>query len=486
MLGKRKILFGFMFSLFVVSMLGGFASVQATTNYTPQIFVYSDLTKDVVDLNNVFRYVDNSGNNATLQYYQVQSGKNITFHVTGIEFSRQFENASLDGTITCSGSNSYDVDLLKDTNGISYLMLKIWNTSAISTSSWYYLQLDNTVEKTLPDPENTWILFIGKVQNISASASYYLQVAYTIKDEFSNQYTIILKFHYNDRGYTGDTIYVYVERDYNIIQVNMKALLDSVGLSIRPSKLVKVSYKVAYYEADTLEQQYTFAGMIYAAAVIDDKPLKINDVLLNATAEVTIPATDKIRSTIPVNKIADVQIPAVLNLQVYDPNIDGDKEPFWDLDKAGDYKIKYTWKFSLPDDPAIQFSNTQVNLTLPDFDGFSISNITEFIVDTQDELSGLSSYKAGDEITVISNPSTGDLHLIIMTISYPVEIYNAIMGEGAGWFYFLTNPLGALYFGIGVVISVIAGYLGVKSLKKKGEEYKAKGLPKSKKGLKTL
>ncbi|MCD6485196.1 MAG: hypothetical protein J7L47_08825 [Candidatus Odinarchaeota archaeon] len=495
MLGKnfsRKILFVLFLSLFMFGMLGGFASVQATTNYTPQIFMYSDITKDIVDMNNVFLYKDENGENVTLSYWVPNTDENMTFSILNVELTRQFENATVDTSLLSFGAElSASVELLRDSKDISYLLIKVSNSSALTADTWYGVSLTNLISGDFYVDNSYYALMIGQIVALNGTISNYNQkFRMVFLDEFNNEITIRILLNFNaTEMYWEDTIgalnYMINGSEYNVVQVKLQKILDNLTKSYSLVKLKSIQYEVLFKTGSTLSSYYEIAGKFYACRVLSE-PFKIENTFVHKLSTISVKADSSITSTIGIKKIADVTIPAKLDLQVYDPNIGEDKEPFWDMDKAGDYKIKYTWKFSLVDDPAIQFLNTQVNLTLPNYSGFSIENVTEFIVNTQDELSSLSSYKAGDEFTVISNPSVGDLHLIIMTIAYQVSIYTEIMSQGAGWFYFVTHPLEALYWVVGIIVTVIGAVLGIGWVKSKGEETKAKGAPKSKKGLKTI
>ncbi|MGQ4916045.1 MAG: hypothetical protein ACP6IU_15035, partial [Candidatus Asgardarchaeia archaeon] len=443
------------------------------------------VTKDIIDINNIFKYTDQNGENQTLQYWQVQSDKNMSFDVLNIELQQQFLNATKTSA-TGSTELTEQIDLLQDANYINYLLFKVTNTSSLTSATWYWKQFENDVDI---DVSNTYyLLYAGEINVIQGDvADYILTVKFVFTDQFANEKEIWLQFRAQSDTTYEDTVNNALVHQQNvtqscIIQVRIQDLLDALGKSYKLVKLSKIRYYLSFKTATTISSSsYEVASMIYSALVLPQK-FEINSITINHTKTISVKAS-RISGSLKINKIADVSIPALLDLQTYDPSRSDDKEPFIDVDSAGNYKIKYTWKFSLSDDPAIQFSNTQVNLTLPNYEGFSVANITEFIVDTQDELSTLQNYKAGDEITILSNPSVGDLHLIIMTIAYPVEIYNAIMGEGVGIFYFITHPVDAMYYIFGFILAVIFSYLKWGRGKETGEKYKAKGLPRSRKGL---
>ena len=328
------------------------------------------LTKDVVDLTNIFKYTDENGAEQTLPY-AVDADRNISFVVTMIELEKQFENAT---TVSTEGSTalSATVDLLRDSNYISYLLFKVTNNTALSASTWYNQYFSNSIDELVDN--NYYVIYIAKLEALSGDiVAYSLILKLKFYDEFANEREIWLRLGssydlYEDTS--GALVHSQLASNSTIIQIKLDDVITSLGKSWTLTKLVEITYYLSFKTNTTLSSNYEIAAMIYTA-IISQKEFKINDIVVNDTKTLEFKATKTITSTLEINKIADVSIPFE-----YIP------EPERAFD-ANNFAAKYDWLFSLPDDDALIFSSVVANVTLGDLDDYT-ANISYFYVSGTD------------------------------------------------------------------------------------------------------
>lgn len=450
----------------------------------PHVTVYSTVQKDIIDLDNVTLYTDD-GVNRSLGF-NINAEENISLNTYNIIPCRQFENESIaDGTASYTSPYVSNINyaLLYDLYSAKYLLI----AGDISSTSTSYNGIENSIKLTcgvdVSQAEYIAIAykFIETYTNITALAG---QVKIIALDEGGEDHLVTVKFGYlttsvlnigdlDGDGKSDDVRLYYVTADATtitntpqILQLAWQDLAQQL-LNVRFIKVVSIIY--GYYAI--IGAGSGAIKIAYRYVLFNDNIFKMNNIIVNAST-LQFKATDKITSTIKIKKIVDAQIPIKKELKC---------KPSGDPDSN---VITYQYKFSLPDDSALSFSNTYVNLTLPSYEGFSIDNVTEFWIDTEDKLDMLQNYEAGDELTIMSSVDVGNLHIIELKIKYSEEHYNTIMYQGVGFVFFITHPIEAFYFVLGSIIAIIAVTLKWRSGKETGEKLKAKGAPK--KGLREL
>lgn len=457
---KIRVACGILFVLLLFSMfsVAFFApKTIATETYEPSLTVYGFVQKDIIDPSNILLYQSN-GKNQTLEY-SIDTSKNISFAVTKVQLGKQFENASTDGVVAGSTEVTLEKNLLLDSNNIRYLLLKISNSSAITNTTVFYGKtIEDTLDLTITGSE--YIIFIADAEALAGDiAAYEIKVLFGFVDEYANNYLIQLSLltNGNSRGYNSVSKIAYCYMNLtktNVMQIQINKLLQDVGLAVHPSKITFVRYGILF-RPNTISASYSVAGKIYAA-IISPEPWKIGNVIVNNTK---IFETKEISSTLGIYKIADAQIPFIYNVPA-DPDPDADT-----------LKIKYEWSFMLPDDSALSFSNVVANLTLPNYQGFSIDNVTEFYIDLVDKMDTLKNHKAGDVITVMTSPSVGDLHQISITIKYPEDIYDQIITNQVAFVWYDPGTWTVSFWAvIASILSILFGGIGYKYARAKQRE----------------
>jgi len=481
---QKKIVFTwFFFYLFAMGIIT--VSAAAATTYTvdelaPKITAFGNLTKDVKNFNDIFAYVDNNNENQTLSY--ARNG-NLTFEVWNIKFKEAFLNKSVVDATETTLKATADVFLLQDANEIPYILIDVKNNSAISAGDYYYVIYSFSVDVTLT--KEYYVLF--EYRNLSLTddvTSIVAELDLELVDEGGENHWLLLNFKtgasekietldYATAGIDDDTyaddVKITYPITYQIVQLKIQTINEILDVSCVKIKTFQLALVAT---SDGSASQSEAKGQ-FRVANIYDKQVKINNLTLNKTTTIAIDS-DTISSTVEIEKISDVVIPFKFSV---DPQVYGNPKV---------HKIEFDYRFQLPDDSELSFSSVKVNLTLPSFKEFSVSNVTEFYINTEDKLTMLQDHEAGDEITIMSSVSVGYLNRITLKIKYKPEYYNIIMKTGAGFFWFITRPIDAIYVILGSIIAIICGALGFKKLKEKGEEVKSKGMPKQKKGLKTV
>ena len=390
--------------------LGDFFVSKATNSVTePSLILKGTETHDVYDLSNVF-YVKTSDGAIELPY-EPDVSKNISFSVLSVEPEKQFENVTLVSPSGDTDKFDYTIDLLRDANGISYLLMKMTNKTALAPNTWYYIQFENTIEKEVDN--DYYLLLMGEVEALQGTMEfYYLHFQLVFLDEYGNEREIWLDLESNDldnidltwERSTGQLVHRQNATKSNAIQIQIRWILETLGKSWSIVKLEKVRYKVAFYTASTLDSQYEIAGKVYTA-IVSPVAFKVNNVLLNYTKTISFKATRSISSTLEINKIADVSIPFVYTV-----------EPEKSCD-AESLSIKYDYLFSLPSDSALSFSSVIANVTKGD------GNVSYFYINGADyketlESQGYYSWSV----------SAGTQYYVTLKIEYTEEQYDAIIG----------------------------------------------------------
>lgn len=366
--------------MFVLASVSN-ATYSVATIKEPGLTIKGVESHDIYDLSNIF-YVKDAD---VVLPYEPNTAENISFAVTSIELAKQFENATTDSSlVTINAANDYYVDLLRDANGISYLLLKEYNKTVLSASTWYELALTNDLN--LEVGNNYYIIFIAKAEMLKGTASAFLiRTRFDVVDEFGNSYSVEINLQTNreEIGYSAsiNKIYVYLNlTKSNAVQYKLQDLIDAVGISINVRKITKVTYSISYLTPATLsDSAYECAGMFYTA-ILTKTAFKINDILVNNTKTIGFKATDSISSTLEINKIADVSIPFEWMPE---------PEKSYDSDSLS---VKYDYLFSLDSySGEVSYSGVTANFTLNDFADSSKANITYFYVSGSDYSSELES-----------------------------------------------------------------------------------------------
>ena len=258
-----------------------------------------------------------------------------------------------------------------------------------------------------------------------------------------------------------DDVEIYIPSSINSIQYSFEYVFENL-LSVEVTKLDSIKF-YCWMQANTTTSQ-TISKVLFRAFFIQASKTKINSVLLNKTNSISFKAS-AITTTRDIEKIADTVIPIKKQLAPKKiPNSDT-------------LEIEYDYEFSIPDDSALSFSNVVVNMTLPDYEKFSVNNVTEFYVDLEDKLDTLQNIKPGDTITVMQNPTPGNLHQIQITIKYSEDIYDKLITEKVTFVWYDPDTWTVAFWGFVAAVLSLVG-IGVGWAKAKQREAATKAFTK--------
>ena len=365
-----------------------------TTIEHPKVIVYGNVTKTVYPGRNIFEYKDDQGLSSVLPFNR--TNENITIPFYSIVFQNAFENKTI-GKATVTSSDEVDATYeVLSANGIEYIYLKIINSSALATESYYTLRLDLTCNKTVTN--DYYMLVTASIKNIAGDnleVKARLQVLFTFLDSGATERNLGIKL--TDGGQTADqwdNPYWVDARtsDGTFVtwQFKLGYMLQKFGVNAELSKLIKVSYRITFKTSTTLdasngmEAKIVHAFLVPSKIYIDD-PSYENGLIVNGTSGQFTPSAGDIIQVYGANatKIVDVTIPFV-----YEDNRDFDQIC---TAIAECYGFQYEWKFILPKSPTsgdkLEYSNTNITLKCW-FDGAYIDKLYVNGVDKTTQVSG--------------------------------------------------------------------------------------------------
>lgn len=411
----RNVIFVVFAFLLIFSIAMRFPPALCVTE--PKVTIYGTLTKDVTDLSNIWTWVDEDGNK-TLPYSRTA---NITVSVGNIHFEEPFLNASTQGTFDCPAGIELTAQYLTDASGIPYILLYAKNTSAIAS---YYAKLRDKVDLTI-DPDS-YVVFAGKIF-LNDTADPRFSIELKLIDAGGEDHYLTIWFNaYSgtdsidafDTGSDSDSVAddarvkLYntdVLNDYVVVQFKISDILTAAGLSTEIVKVEEIIYQIAYVAPAAGDNELK---VFFRYAFISSKAVKINNVILNGTT-ISLDA-DSITINRNVKKIADVVIPFEYELPPRSKSYNPDA-----------LEVTYEWLVDdevLPNDPALSFSDVNLNYTVPS------GEIVSLYINGADYLSSIpSDAEAGDKVTLLSL-RVGTQYLIISKVKYSGEEFDAIVG----------------------------------------------------------
>lgn len=435
-------------------------TTHATTTKTPpKAILEGTVTKDIIDLNNIWLYESDNGENKTLPY---KRNGNITINVGNLHFRDAFINASVKGTITAGGQAQY----LLDSNGIPYILLTTSNTTPTSDPA---VTLVDTVDQSF-DP-SSYIFIIAKILYTDNLAYNHMSVKLTLIDTGGEDHQLVI-YLYNvsgtdlieltDSGSDSDTliddVFVHIKNleayKYYAFCLKLSDIFQKAGLNTELVKITKVEYN-AKTQIDTTKSSTTIKVMFKVVQIVKNKVM-LNGILLNDTSTISISADSFSSTGLTLIKIADAQIPFEYQVSPEDILKDPDK-----------FTLEYRWIFSLPDDSTLSFSNTYANITIGDIPANNITLFTINGADYTDIIKNQEYYSW--EITA------GTQYLVTLKAEgIPEDIYDALIHRetppsGGGLVVQIEWWIGALLIAIGSIF----GSYGV-WLVKKGKEMQRK------------
>jgi len=452
---KIRVAGGVLILVFLLSIVLSAAfvpNVAATGVRKPELKLYGIVTKDIVNMSNVYTYIDQNGNNRTL-HWEVNSDENITIKIGDILFKDTFLNSSTQGDVVLSHGTNAKWQYLCDSNGIPYILGEVHNDT--SGEETFYASLVDTVDITFSSDD--YIIIVAKVIDYKAS---YAQIETKLRFVDMGGEDHILNIFIENRtgsdsisltdssvpfgsdGKSDDVIFTTYNKpilsDFYIICFNVNNIFERAGLSTEIVKCTAVVYLTVGGVSTSYADNYV--KVAFKMLTIRNSIPKINDIELNDTTSISFKATSKITSNYDIVRIANAKIPFM-----YYPSADkipDDKE----------LTIKYSWDIVLPDDDALSFSNLELNYT------HGSGNITEFWVQGTDKTDSYKSLKEGDEVTLLTSLTPGTLYNIKVKIAYTEDQYDALITEKVAFVIWKPETWPVAFWGL---IATILSAFGI-------------------------
>ncbi|MHA1594305.1 MAG: hypothetical protein ACTSXX_06115 [Candidatus Baldrarchaeia archaeon] len=418
----------------------------------PEVVVSGVITKDIIDLSNIWKYVDENGEEEILPY--TRNG-NITINVENIHFSDPFMNKSVtsfDNSASASAVST-DIFLLQDANEIPYVLIDVYNSTAISASTWYHgkWRFQTNVNLT----KDYYLLFVSKlVFNTSDITGIWIEIAMKLIDEGGEDHYVFV------RAYTGGTEQARVfdtavdsDTYEDDVAFEYPAAVNTSHLHVYQIKIQKVNelLSVSCVKIETVDlvlgfqsDASTSSAEVKAKFVvynIYDKKVMINNIVLNKTQTISVDS-NTITSSISIEKIADAQIPFT-----YSPMPD----KYYNDDAM---QVKYSWRFNLPDDSALAFENVVVNFTVPS------GEVKELFFNSEDKLSLLEGKSEGEQVTLATNITPGQENFVDCLVQYSEDDYY-IIAERAGSMWAWWHPRSWLAKLLSLILAIVNIFGGV-------------------------
>ena len=434
----------------------------------PKISVAGNVTKDIIDPSNIFLYTDDNGLNNTLPYYR---DGNITFSVYDVHFADNFINKSTAAAteILSSSVLSGDIFYLEDANRIPYILVSLENTSALQSSSLYFVHYKFSVDFSFNS--KYYLLLIDKIVYTEGEFTT-LQATLVLNalDIAGEDHIIEIKHNVNstvtsisviDSGLDSDSkvddLLIDMSgsvTDVNVIQLAFSLIRDQLNVEL--VKITSIRLGVQFKTQAALSSSlYKYKIAFRAVNIFNDK-VTIGGIVVNST---TISLnSDVISSNVQITKIADAIIPFKF-VPSFDTNYDG-------KELSG----SYTWIFSLPSESALSFANVKGNITLPD----NYSSIEYAFLNGGDIKSSLSANKYYSFAV-----TAGTQYVIQLKLIYPADVFDKIVETGSPpAFWAAPRETMEWYFWliVGFFATILLGFgKGIRERAKQGQrETKAK------------
>lgn len=399
--------------------LNAFATVTE-----PDLVIFGNVKKNIIDLSDVYEYKDD-GNIKTVDY---TTYKNITFNSWDIGFETAFENATLTGCVEDEPKWNGTASFLKDSNEISYLLLKAVNNTVLGTNTWYYgaCMVTNTLDKEL---SNNYYVLAGLYGDVLVGdGTLASRLAFHFYDEYLNEYVLYLYYNALEKkvswGILGPSGYLscpmpendlFTSVDKLLFQLKLQDLLDRCSSSVQFRKVFKVVYWIQLFTNSTLQDNYELAGT-FRSGFFSCCEVNIDDIAINATA-LSIPETNALQTTRNITLIADATIPFKFSTE-YDIEYDDENN-----------EITYDYEFLLPSATALGFSGAKGNYTVPS------GEIKALTVNAVDYKSKVQNKDPGDVVVLLTSVSVGTNYKVSTEVQYTDdEYYEIAMAIGIAWY----------------------------------------------------
>lgn len=445
----------------LVAILAAYAAFAAVQN--PQVYAAGTVTKDVLVGQSIWLYnwtgVD--------QHLPFDLNGSITVNFNKILFSPGLMNKTI-GTLSAQYGWSASADYLTNSYNIPYFLLTGTNTSTPSAGGKYNIAtMDQDVDVKVTNDKYLLMQAVG-VEESGINGIYHLIVTYTFLDEggTTRYISMILSELADDSEgitYNGaDTITVIHKvtdvMTSHTLQMSIKQILDTAGVSWQLSKLTGIEYKEYAVAGDTAASaSQTGKGAFYVALVTDRTYINRDDAdhLVNGTS-LSFNDTEGVINVYGTNatKILDVAIPFVYKP---DPEMKIDSE---------NTAIAYKWPIILPKSDELTYSNTVINMTL----NKAPTAFSYLYVKGTDALSNILDKNAGDTVTLASSLVPGDQYDVETKVKYTLDELDELTQAPA----FFSNPAKWIADKIWAFLIFIAGALGLSTagLRKQRLRYK--------------
>ncbi|RUM28765.1 MAG: hypothetical protein DSY42_07860, partial [Aquifex sp.] len=167
-------------------------SLAGATVKEPQLTVQGTVTKDIIDMNNIFLYTDENSKNQSLPY---GCDGNISFSVYNVYFRDGLVNTSVAkaGTLLTSTFTINSKQFLYDANKIPYILIdETYSTTGNTAAQYGYITFSMDLST------NPYLLIIAKIldipQNTAANlTSIRIQIVLVAVDEGGEDHYIVIQ-----------------------------------------------------------------------------------------------------------------------------------------------------------------------------------------------------------------------------------------------------------------------------------------------------
>jgi len=438
----------------------------------PQVKVFGNVQKTVYVGRSIFEYKDDQGLSSTLPFER--QDENVTIQFSNIVFSENFENMTITELDSSSTTMDLESNLLSDSYGNKYILIKVTNKTSIATNAYYELGIKQQVDITTTNDD--YILVTAKPsENLDSVLYGQAQVKLLVIDEGGAKHWITIVMRTSSGtdgvvyaesesfdGVTADCIsYIkYGTSNYHTLQVQIGTLLENAGVSYVLSKISRIYMRVGFKTVDTSitdSSVYSYGYFrhirILSSKVYIDDPFYTNGLIVNGTSGDFTPQAGDIIQVYGANvtKIVGVTIPWQVEVT---PEIDKDPD---------NLRMQYTWEWTMPKSPSevgdtLTFSNTNMSLYgYKDGDAWD-----KLYLNGVDKLSSIASLKVPSDVdywtyALASSLTEGNMYQVIARIQYTTDEYDSLTAAPLFW----ENPVAWILYKFWSLVIAVAAFLGL-------------------------
>lgn len=458
-------------TLLFVSQVAVMVAVAAEIQH-PRLIVYGQVTKPVYVGRSIFEYKDDQGLSSFLPFNRTD--ENITINFEDILFTPNLHNTTITD-VTVDNALTLTRDYLT-VNDLSYIYMKITNSSALSASTVYRAYIKQVVD--MPISNDNYMVFTGLLHKVAGDNLGPITVcaAFYCKDQGAIDRGLVFIIN---PGASSDSIsstsgtlydtfpnsidYVYYQISCNdnqwvTKQIKIEDMLEKAGVNWVLTKVTAIYYVIKFTTGSTLDASSSIEAKIRnffltTGKVYIDDPSYENGLVINGTSGQFTPSAGDTIQIYGANatKIVGVTIPWQVEVT---PEIDADPD---------NLRMQYTWTFTMPKSPSevgdtLTFSNT--NMTLIGYkDG---SAWDKLYLNGVDKLSSIASLKVDETLgywkyALATSLTEGNMYQAIGRVEYTAEEYDSLTDVPLFW----QNPVAWIMYKFWSLMIAIAAFFGL-------------------------